>query len=69
MSERVFQIVRRGSWLYDHTVPAEVQIVRRNYFDGPKIVDEEPTPGYPPTVRIPTMSPGHSEIMSLAVPT
>ena len=49
MSERVFQIVRRGSWLYDHTVPAEVQIVRRNYFDGPKIVDEEPTPGYPPT--------------------
>ena len=48
MTDRIFQIVRRGSWLYDGTVPAEVQIVRRNYFDGPTIIDEEPLPGYPP---------------------
>ena len=48
MTSRVFQIVQRGSWLYDGNVPAEVQIVRRNYFDGPTGVDEEPVPGYPP---------------------
>jgi hypothetical protein len=49
MTERVKEIVRRGSWLYDGSVSAGVSIVRRNYFDGPKIVDEEPMPGYPPT--------------------
>ena len=48
MTSRIFQIVRRGAWMYDGTVPAEVQIVRRNYFDGPAIVGEEPASGYPP---------------------
>jgi len=29
-------------------VEAGVRIVRRNYFDGPTITDEEMEPGYPP---------------------
>jgi hypothetical protein len=49
MTERIKEIVKRGTWLYDGTVRAEVLIIRQNYFEGPKIVDEEPTPGYPPT--------------------
>lgn len=48
MAQNVKEIVRRGRWMYDGTVPTEVCIVRQNYFEGPPIVDEEPTPGYPP---------------------
>jgi hypothetical protein len=47
--KRIRQILKHGTWLYDGTVKADVWIVRQNYFEGPVITDEEPTPGYPPT--------------------
>ena len=46
---KIRQILNHGTWLYDGTVKADVWIVRKNYFDGPVITDEEPIPGYPPT--------------------
>ena len=49
MTQKIRQILRRGTWLYDGIVRGEVWIVRQNYFEGPKTTDEEPTPGYPPT--------------------
>lgn len=49
MAGRIRQIVKRGTWLYDGTLQSKVLIIRCNYFEGPKIIDEEPTPGYPPT--------------------
>lgn len=48
MSAHVKEIVRRGKWVYAEAVPSEVLIFRQNYFEGPPIADEEPTPGYPP---------------------
>jgi hypothetical protein len=48
MSARVKEIVRRGKWVYGEEVISEVLIFRQNYFEGPRITDEEPTPGYPP---------------------
>ena len=48
MAERVKQVVKVGSWLYDGTVESHVQIVKQNYFELPEPEDEESTPGYPP---------------------
>jgi hypothetical protein len=49
MNNRVKQIVKRGHWIYGGTVKSEVWIIKQNYFEGPAITDEDPTPGYPPT--------------------
>jgi len=35
MSEPIEEVVKRGRWFYDETVPAEVRIVRRNSVDPP----------------------------------
>jgi hypothetical protein len=35
MSEPIEEVVKRGRWFYDETVPAEVMIVRRNFVDPP----------------------------------
>ena len=43
------QTLKRGSWLYDGSLPAAVTIVRQNYFEGPHVTDETQTRGYPPT--------------------
>jgi hypothetical protein len=47
MTERVKDIVRKGRWLYDGTVPSEVWIIRQNYFEGPTITEEESDTNYP----------------------
>ena len=48
MTAKVYEVVRTGTWVYGETVTASVRVVRRNYFDGPKIIDEEPA-APPPT--------------------
>jgi hypothetical protein len=48
MSKKVKKILKRGHWIYGGTVQSEVWIIQQNYFEGPTIIDEEPTPGYPP---------------------
>jgi hypothetical protein len=41
MAEHIEEIVKRGRWFYDETVPAEVFVVRRNFVDPPHPGDEE----------------------------
>ena len=41
MVEQIEEVVKRGRWLYDETVPAEVRIIRRNCVDPPHPGDEE----------------------------
>lgn len=48
---KIKETLRRGTWLYGGTVRAEVSILRQNYFEGPAVMDEPQTPGYPPTDR------------------
>jgi hypothetical protein len=48
MVERVRQIVKRGTWLYDGTVPCEVRVIKTNYFEHPGPDDEEKDESYPP---------------------
>jgi hypothetical protein len=48
MSTRVKEVVRKGRWNYGGKVPSEIWIIQQNYIEGPRIEDEEPTPGYPP---------------------
>ena len=43
MAEQIEQVVKRGRWLYDETVPAEVYVVRRNFVD-PHPEDDEAMP-------------------------
>ena len=47
MAERVRQVVKQGTWLYDGTVPCEVEVIKSNYFERPE-PDEDKVPGYPP---------------------
>jgi hypothetical protein len=49
MTNKIRQVLRHGSWLYDGTTKSDVWIVRQNYFEGHKITDEETDPAYPPT--------------------
>jgi hypothetical protein len=42
MAEQIEEIVKRGRWFFDKTVPAEVRIVRRNFTDPPGPDDELP---------------------------
>lgn len=49
MTSKIRQILKHGSWLYGGTTKSDVWIVRQNYFEGPKITDEEMDPSYPPT--------------------
>jgi hypothetical protein len=41
MAEQIEEIVKRGRWFYDQTVPAEVHVIRRNFVDPPHPGDEE----------------------------
>jgi hypothetical protein len=41
MAEQIEEIVKRGRWFYDDTVPAEVYVIRRNFVDPPHAEDEE----------------------------
>jgi hypothetical protein len=41
-------VLRRGSWLYDGTIPAEVMIVKYRDGDLPPEPEEDQVPGYPP---------------------
>ena len=41
MAEQIEQVVKRGRWLYDETVPAEVYVIRRNFVDPPHPADDE----------------------------
>jgi len=41
MAEQITEVVKRGRWLYDETVPAEVRIIRKNFADPPHPGDEE----------------------------
>jgi hypothetical protein len=49
MTNKIRQVLRHGSWLYDGTTKSDIWIVRQNYFEGPKITDEEIDLSYPPT--------------------
>ena len=49
MTDKIRRVLRHGSWLYGGTIKSDVWIVRQNYFEGPKITDEEIDPSYPPT--------------------
>ena len=49
MTKKIRQVLRHGSWLYDGTAKSDVWIIRQNYFECPKITDEEMDPAYPPT--------------------
>jgi len=40
--------MRRGSWLYDGTIPAEVMIVKYRDGDLPSGPEEDAMPSYPP---------------------
>jgi hypothetical protein len=42
MTERIEEVVKRGRWLFDETVPAEVRIIRRNFADPPDPDEELP---------------------------
>jgi hypothetical protein len=48
MTDRVRKIVKRGTWIYDGTVPCEVWILKQNFIEGPPIDDEELQLGYLP---------------------
>ena len=48
-NKKIRQVLRHGSWLYGGTTKSDVWIVRQNYFEGPKITDEEIDPSYPPS--------------------
>ena len=41
MDEQIEEVVKRGRWLYDQTVPAEVRIIRRNFVDPPHPEDAD----------------------------
>ena len=49
MGQRIREIVKRGKWLYDDSIPCEVWIVKKNYFEGPPVPEEDRVPDYPPT--------------------
>jgi hypothetical protein len=42
MAEQIEEVVKRGRWFYDETIPAEVRIVRRNFVDPPDSDEELP---------------------------
>jgi hypothetical protein len=48
MRKQVKKVVKKGRWIYGDTVQSEVWIIQQNYFEGPTMTDEAPTPGYPP---------------------
>jgi hypothetical protein len=41
MAEQIREVVKRGRWFYDETVPAEVRIIRQNFADPPHPGDED----------------------------
>lgn len=45
---KIRDVLKHGTWLYGGTVKSDVWIVRQNYFEGPKIQDDDADPSYPP---------------------
>ena len=46
MSDIVKEVVRRGAWLYDGSVPGEIQVIKTDFCEEPDYGEENP--GYPP---------------------
>jgi hypothetical protein len=42
VAHQIEEVVRRGRWVYDDSVSAEVLLIRRNFIDPPHPADELP---------------------------